>query len=157
MPEKNQPETPDQRRANSALWLGLLLILVAIGSNMLYFLRIPSALLPWLNVALPFLALLFLFLGVVRAFRQPQLYRGKILGTSLLVLSLLLCAGSVAFFIGARHIPRSAGAPQVGQRVPDFTLLDSTGQPISLAQLFSVAPGAAQPKAVLLVFYRGYW
>jgi hypothetical protein len=156
MPETNPTSAP-QPRANSALWLGLLLILLAIGSNLLYFLRIPSALLPWVNVALPFLALLFLFLAVTRAFGQPQLYRGKVLGTSLLVLALLLCAGSVAFFIAARHIPRSTGAPQVGQRVPDFTLPDSTGQPISLAQLFSPAPGAAPPKAVLLVFYRGYW
>ena len=39
----------------------------------------------------------------------------------------------------------------------DFTLPDSTDQPVSLAQLFSAAPGTAQPKALLLVFYRGYW
>ena len=156
MPEQNQSSTP-KRRVNSALWLGLFLILLAIGSNLFYFLHIPSALLPWVNVALPFVALLVLLLGVVRAFGQPQLYRGKILGTSLLLLSLLLCAGSVAFLIGARHIPRSAGAPQVGQRVPDFTLPDSTGQPISLTELFAATPAAAQPKAILLVFYRGYW
>lgn len=146
-----------QTRRNSALWLGLLLILLAILSNTLYFLHLPARALPYLNLALPILALLFLLAGVFRAFRQPQLYRGKVWGTILAVLSLLISLGSVLFFMVARSVPRSAGAPQIGQRVPDFTLPDSTGQPVSLSQLFSAAPGAAPPKAVLLVFYRGYW
>lgn len=146
-----------ERRRNSAIWLGLLLMLLAIGSNVLYFLHVPAAALPWINLTLPILALLALLAGVVRAFREPQLYRGKIWGTILAVLSALLCVGSVLFFAVARSVPRSGGAPQIGQRVPDFTLPDSTGQPVSLAQLFSGAPGAAPPKAVLLVFYRGYW
>ena len=146
-----------QSRRNSALWLGLLLIVLAIVSNTLYFFHLPARTLPWFNLTLPILALLFLLVGVLRAFRQPQVYRGKVWGTILAVLSLLICVGSVLFFMVARSVPRSAGAPQIGQRVPDFTLPDSTGQPVSLAQLFSAAPGAAPPKAVLLVFYRGYW
>ena len=144
-------------RRNSALWLGLMLILLAVFSNTLYFFHLPARTLPWFNLVLPILALLLLLVGVVRAFRQPQLYRGKVWGTILTVLSLLICVGSVLFFRVARSVPRSAGAPQIGQRVPDFTLPDSTGQPVSLSQLFSAAPGAAPPKAVLLVFYRGYW
>ena len=146
-----------QTRRNSALWLGLLLIVLAIFSNTLYFFHLPARTLPWFNLTLPILALLFLLVGVLRAFRQPQVYRGRVWGTILAVLSLLICVGSVLFFMVARSVPRSAGAPQIGQRVPDFTLPDSTGQPVSLAQLFSAAPGAAPPKAVLLVFYRGYW
>ena len=150
------PDASPTRR-NSFLWLGLLLIVVAILSNALYFVAVPAAPLPWLNLVLPFLALLCLLVAIVRAFRQSSLYRGKILGTILTVFALLLCAGSVLFFRAVRSVPRSAGAPQIGQRVPDFTLPDSTGQPVSLAQLFDAAPGAAPPKAVLLVFYRGYW
>jgi hypothetical protein len=151
------PDTPP-RRTNSALWLGVFFFLLAVVSNFLSSLRLSAAWLTWLNLVLPFLALLLLLIGVVRAFGQPLLYRGKILATSLAVLSLMLCAASAAFFTGARKIPASAGAPQIGQRVPDFTLPDSTGQPTTLAQLFSAAPGATQPpKAVLLVFYRGYW
>lgn len=146
-----------QTRRNSALWLGVLLILLAIFSNTLYFFHLSFHAIPWLNVTLPILALLVLFVGVVRAFRQPQVYRGKIWGTILTVLSLLICVGSVLFFMIARSVPRSAGAPQIGQRVPDFTLPDSTGQPVSLTQLFAATPGVAPPKAVLLVFYRGYW
>jgi len=145
-------------RTNSALWLGLCLFLLAIFSNVFSFVHLTAAWFPWLTLALPLLASLFLLIATVRAFREPQLFRGKILGTSLTILSAMLAAGSVAFFYGARHIPASAGAPQVGQRVPDFTLPDSTGQPTTLAQLFAAAPGASQPpKAVLLVFYRGYW
>src|SRR5690242_20390723 len=144
-------------RRNSALWLGLLLFLLAIASNAFYFAHLSTHITPWLNLTLPVLALLVLLVGVVRAFRQPQIYRGKIWGTTLTVLSLLICVGSVLFFMVARSVPRSAGAPQIGQRVPAFTLPDSTGQSVSLSQLFAASPGVAPPKAVLLVFYRGYW
>ena len=150
------PDLTSARR-NSAIWLGLLVILLAIFSNTLYFFHLPARALPWLNVALPILAFVVLMVGVVRAFRQPHLYRAKIWGTILTVLSLLICVASVLFFMVARSVPGSAGAPQIGQRVPDFTLPDSNGQPVSLSQLFSATPGAAPPKAVLLVFYRGYW
>ena len=37
--------------------------------------------------------------------------------------------------------------PQVGSRVPDFTLLDQQGQPRTLASL-------GGPKGLMLVFYR---
>jgi peroxiredoxin len=48
----------------------------------------------------------------------------------------------------------------VGQQAIDFTLTDTSGQPVSLDQLFMPAaddPQATTPKAVLLIFYRGYW
>lgn len=150
---------PDQsqKRSNRMLWVGLLLLVLAILSNLLYFLKVPAASLPWVNLILPVLALLFLVIGLVRAFAQSQIYRGKIWGSVVVVLGLLLVAASTLFFVGARKLPRSGGAPQIGQRVPDFTLSDSTGQPTSLAQLFLASAGAPPPKAVLLVFYRGYW
>ena len=139
------------------LWLGLALLLLAILSNLLYFFKVPAPLLPWVNLTLPILALLFLLIGLVRAFTRSQVYRGKIWGSIVAVLAVLLVVGSVLFFVVARKLPRSGGAPQIGQRVPDFALSDSTGQPTSLAQLFSASAGAPPPKAVLLVFYRGYW
>jgi hypothetical protein len=73
------------------------------------------------------------------------------------VLALLLLAGNVVLFRHTRDVPRSAGAPQLGQRVPEFSLPDSSAQPTSLAQLFAASADGSQPKAVLLVFYRGYW
>lgn len=152
----------NQRRSNSALWIGLLLMLLAIVSNFFYFMKpfqgIPQAIIPWINLALPAIGVLFLLVGVKRAFGQSQLYSGKIWGSIVAGLSVLLFAVTVWGHVHFREVPRSAGAPQVGQRVPDFTLQDSTGHPVALAQLFAGVEGTATPpKALLLIFYRGYW
>src|SRR5215467_6918798 len=144
MPDSNQ------RRTNSALWAGLLVTVLGLLTNFLYYSKLPATVIPRLNLAVPAIGLLLVPIGVARAFREPHLYGGKILGSIFTVLAALLFAGSVWLFIQVRDVPRSAGAPQVGQRVPDFTLPDSTNQPASLAQLFSAAPGTAQPKALLL-------
>jgi hypothetical protein len=148
-----------QKQSNRPLWIGLAFVFLAILSNLLSFFKLSPALLPWVILILPILALIFLLIGAVRAYRQPQIYKGKIWGSIVAVLAVLLAAASALFFVNARKLPSSGGAPQIGQRVPDFTLLDSAGQPTTLAQLFS-APASASappPKAVLLVFYRGYW
>ena len=146
-----------QKQSNGMLWLGLAFLLLAILSNLLYFFKFPAAPLPWVNLLLPIVALAALLIGLFRAFTRPQTYKGKIWGSLVGALGVLVVAASALFFVGARKLPRSAGAPQVGQRVPDFTLPDSAGHPTSLAQLFSASAGAPPPKAVLLVFYRGYW
>lgn len=151
MPDQPQP------RSNRMLWTGFVFFLLAVLSNLLYFLKFPAKSLPWLNLLLPVVALCFVLIGVLRAFGKPPVVRGKVWGSILAVLALLLVAGSTLFFVLARKLPRSLGAPQVGQHAPDFTLPDSTGQPTSLSQLFAAASGAPAPKAVLLVFYRGYW
>ena len=39
----------------------------------------------------------------------------------------------------------------VGTKAPDFTLMDATGRPVSLAE------EVAKHKSVVLVFYRGEW
>jgi hypothetical protein len=147
----------NKKQTNFALWLGLLITVLAVLSNLLYFLKVPAAALPWLNLTLPAIGLIFLLIGLVRAFGQSQIYRGKIWGSIAAGLAALFLAGSAWLFVQVRNVPRSMGAPQVGQRVPDFTLPDSNGQPVALAQLFAASPGMPQPKAVLLVFYRGYW
>jgi hypothetical protein len=74
------------------------------------------------------------------------------------VVTLLACALSIFGFFSARKLPASAGAPQVGQKAPDFTLTDTTGKQVSLSQILAEPmPNGAAPKAALLVFYRGYW
>jgi hypothetical protein len=118
----------------------------------------------------------------MRAFRQPQVYGGKVSSSILGVVSLLICGLVAVASISSRALPSSAAAPQVGQKVPDFTLADSNGNKVSLGQLLgkadssisaSAMPASANnstgqaipagmstatpPKAVLLVFYRGYW
>lgn len=53
-------------------------------------------------------------------------------------------------------VPPAPGAPQVGEKIPDFTLPDSHGASRTLAKLIAEADGG-RPGWVLLVFYRGYW
>jgi hypothetical protein len=67
-------------------------------------------------------------------------------------------------FVSARKLPNSTAAPQVGQQVPEFTLQDTSGKSVSLDQLLASSSSGSlpafqnrTPKAVLLIFYRGYW
>jgi hypothetical protein len=154
------PDTIENRR-DWAPWLGFLFALGAMLSNAIFFANLPGKrAIPWLSVLLAVVALIFVSRGLNRAFGQPGTYRGKILSSILALVSLLLVGVTIFAFFHARAIPASAGAPQVGQRAPDFTLVDTNGQPVSLTQLFAPPSDDAQaipPKAVLLVFYRGYW
>lgn len=150
-----------EKRWNWAVWLGFLLALGAMLCNVVLFVNLPGQrAIPWLSVLLALVALILVAMGLQRAFGQPRVYRGKILSSILSLVSLLLAGVAIFIFFHARALPRSAGAPQVGQKAPDFTLADTTGQPISLDQLFVPAADDSQgvpPSAVLLIFYRGYW
>lgn len=149
-----------QRRTNSALWYGLLATLFGIASQFFYFLRPPrpiSHVLPWINLLLPAIGLILLVIGLARAFKRSAGYSGRIWGSIVTVIALLLLIGNLVLFRHTRDVPNSADAPQIGQRLPEFTLSDSSGQPTSLSQLFAAAGDGSKPKAVLLVFYRGYW
>src|SRR6266478_4434844 len=57
---------PNQKRTNSALWIGLLITVLGPLSNFLYYSKIPAAVLPWLNLAMPAIGLLLVLIGVVR-------------------------------------------------------------------------------------------
>ena len=149
---------PDIQRRNTALWAGFALTIVALLSQLLYFTKIPGQhVFPWINLALAGLAVVLLVIGLMRAFRQPQVYRGKIAGSILTVGSLAVLVFTVTMFVQVRNLPAPSGALQVGMKAPDFTLKDSNGQQVSLTQLLSTPVGSSQPKAALLVFYRGYW
>jgi cytochrome oxidase Cu insertion factor (SCO1/SenC/PrrC family) len=75
----------------------------------------------------------------------------------LTVVALLPVALTAFAFVVSRKLPNTTAAPQVGQKVPDFTLADTSGTPVTLDQLLSASSGTQAPKAVLLIFYRGYW
>jgi hypothetical protein len=148
----------NERRRNSALWLGLVLTILAVLSQGLFFFKVPGQnALPWLSLALGAVAVIIVAVGVKRAFAEPDRYRGKVAGSIITVVSVFLFAITVFGFVSARKLPAASGAPQVGQKAPDFTLLDTNGKPTSLAQLLSTSAANSHPKAVLLVFYRGYW
>jgi hypothetical protein len=156
-----------QRRKNTAPWGGLLFAIGAVGCNLAFFLNSPlQGVLPWLSLLFAVLALIFLVTGLRRAFGQAQVYRGKALSVVLTVIALLPVGFTVFVFVGARKLPNSTASPQVGQKVPDFTLPDTSGKLVSLDQLLGPLPSpnssassseSRAPKAVLLIFYRGYW
>ena len=153
------------RQKNIAPWWGLLFALGAIGCNAAFFVSPPlQGALPWLSVLFAVLALVFLAAGMQRAFGQAHVYRGKVLSVVLTVIALFPLGITAFAFVKARELPSSTAAPQVGQRVPDFTLSDTSGQPVSLDQLLAPAGSASTsqlqaqaPNAVLLIFHRGYW
>jgi cytochrome oxidase Cu insertion factor (SCO1/SenC/PrrC family) len=98
-----------------------------------------------------------------RRSREPESYRGKIAGPVLTTLSVLIFGlfGFVVYEV-SRAFPDAKNAPQIGQRAPEFSLVDANGKNFTLAQLLSTpitdSGGAARAtKGVLVLFYRGYW
>jgi hypothetical protein len=153
--------TTNVRRFNWPLWVGLLLTLAGGFSFLLVFVWIPATRdFPWANLLIFLVAVLFLFMGIRRGFasdrRRP--IASKILASLVALFSLAFIALFIfSVFVFSRWLPPSTGAPQVGQKAPEFTLQDTTGKQVSLNELLSTPVNGSAPKSVLLVFYRGYW
>lgn len=149
------------RRFNWPLWLGLLLSFVGSLTFFFIFVWIPSTRdFPWANLLIFLIAAVFLVMGVRRGFAsgRPHPTRSKIITSIVTMLSIAIIGLFIfSFFVVGRWLPASKGAPQVGQRAPDFTLSDSTGKQVSLAELRTSPIDGNAPKGVLLIFYRGYW
>jgi predicted PurR-regulated permease PerM len=146
------------RRFNWPLWLGFLLSVVGVFSYLAVFVWYPVTRdFPWANLLLFALAAVLLFVGVRRAFARDR-RRSKIVAAIVATLGVVVIAlFLVGFFVGGRALPASKGAPQVGQKAPDFTLTDSGGKAVSLNELLTTPINGSPPRGVLLVFYRGYW
>ena len=149
------------RRFNWPLWVGFVLTLAAFFTYFAVFIWFPVTRdFPWANLLIFLIAGLLLFLGMRRGFAsdRPHPTRSKIVTSIVGLLSLLVIASFVfAVFVFARWLPASAGAPQIGQRAPDFTLNDTSGKQVSLNELLTSPVNGTAPKGVLLIFYRGYW
>jgi hypothetical protein len=158
-----------KRSWNPMLWAGFALVLAGIVSYPTFFIRFPATRdFPWANLLLLAVAAAMLAAGVWRAFRRPEAYRGKVSGSILVSLSVLLIG---LFFVGIFYLPRqlpaSRGAPQIGAMAPDFTLPDSTGGSVTLSSLLhspfgtndwpAAAAGPDKTAGAVLIFYRGYW
>jgi hypothetical protein len=142
-----------RRNWNVLIWAGFAVALLALFSYIPFFIRFPVTRdVPWANLLLFLAGGWMLAAGLRRAYGHPEHYRGKVSGA---VLGVLALAFFVLFrwgnFVFARRVPASANAPQVGQQAPDFTLADADGKPVSLSDL------RRTNRAVLLIFYRGYW
>jgi hypothetical protein len=141
-----------KRSWNSFVWAGFALVLLAAFS-FIFLVRFPATRdFPWVNLLLFGAGALLLAEGLRRAFVQRDRYRGKVSGTILSLLSLaifgLFCYGT---FVLTADIPSASGAPRPGTPAPDFTLSDAAGKPVALSELLK------KNRAVLLIFYRGYW
>ena len=149
------------RRFNWPLWVGLLVTLIGGFSYIAVFIWFPITRdFPWVNLLLFLVALVFLWQGVRRGFARDRAHpkRSKIMTTLVTTFSVAIIALFLfSYFVFARWLPPSTGAPHVGQKVPEFTLPDSTGKQVSLNELLTTPIDGKAPKGVLLIFYRGYW
>jgi peptidoglycan/LPS O-acetylase OafA/YrhL len=143
-----------KRRWNWSLWVGFLVVVIALFSYE-FFVQFPITRdFPWANLLLFTIGGVLLGVGLFRAYGRPAAYRGKIVGPILTLLSVLVFGlFAYALFYVVRQMPASAGAPKVGETAPDFTLADQDGKSIALHDLLQ----SSDTRAVLLIFYRGYW
>jgi hypothetical protein len=146
---------------NWRLWAGFGLTIGALAGYV--FLVNETRAVFWPALLLFAVAAVFLFSGLKRRSREPELYRGKISGYVLTTLSVLILGlfGFVVYQV-SRVFPDARNAPQIGQRAPEFSLVDTNGNNFTLAQLLSTpitnsGSPARTTKGVLVVFYRGYW
>jgi hypothetical protein len=145
--------TSMNRRWNALIWAGFAIIILALVSYIPLFVLFPITRdVPWVNYLLFLLGGWLLAAGLGRAFRDPEHYRGRISGSILGALSILL----IVFFIVSilyfgKKIPSPESALRTGQIAPSFTLQDAVGKQVSSSDLLK------QHHALVLVFYRGYW
>ena len=146
------------RRRNFLPLAGFLICGIAFVSYPAFFARFPATRdVPWASWLLFVLGFVLLGAGLARAFRQREVYRGRILGPILGVLSIAFL-GLFLFItvVYGRQLPTSSDAPKIGEKAPDFTLRDTQGQPVQLSNLLA-RRGDSPGGWVLLIFYRGYW
>jgi hypothetical protein len=149
------------KRFNWPLFAGLLLAVAAFLTYFSIFVWFPVTRdFPWANLLIFLGASVLLVIGLRRGFAsdRPHPKRSKIISAIVAALGFGIFALFLfGFFVFARWLPASKGAPQVGQRAPEFTLPDTTGKRVSLNELLTSPINGAAPRGVLLVFYRGYW
>lgn len=141
-----------KRKWNWSLWIGFVFVLLGFLTYT-FFVQFPVTRdFPWANFLFFGVGGVLLLAGLVRAFGKPKLYRGKIFGSIFAVLSVIVFSlFAYLIFFELRQVPASTGAPQVGQKAPEFSLPDQNNKPVALADLLSGSKGA------VLIFYRGFW
>src|SRR6516165_6899663 len=111
-----------KRAWNWQIWTGFLLALAVIPVYFVFFAKYPITRdVPWASWMMFTVAGWLLWTGVRRAFASSGVYRGKIAGPILAVLSL----GAAVFFgyatlYASRQLPAAAGAPRVGEKAPEL-------------------------------------
>jgi hypothetical protein len=147
------------KKINWPIWIGFLLSVFAFLSYYFIFVNWPATRdFPWANLLLFAVAAAFLFIGIRRAFTPQRRLISKIVAPAVAALSALILALFLFdSFVASHRLPSSQGAPQVGQKAPEFTLVDTNNKPVSFSDLRTAPINGRTPKGVLLIFYRGYW
>lgn len=147
------------KRINWQLWTGCVLSLVAAFSYPLVFVRWPiTREFPWANLVLFAIGFVLLFVGLRRAFKPGKRIVSRIFSVLAAAFGVFLLAGLLfMIYVMGSWLPASVGAPQVGQKAPDFTLTDTNDKRVTLAQLLTEPLNNKPPRGMLLIFYRGYW
>ena len=142
-----------KRRRNILNWVGFAIVVVAFGSYVPLFALFPATRdIPWANYLLFLIGGALIAVGLKRAFRDPEHYRGKISGAILAALSALIFAFFVVIITYfSKQIPSADTALRVSQKAPAFVLVDTAGRQVSSADLLK------DHRGLVLVFYRGYW
>ena len=142
-----------KRHWNVPIWAGFAIVIAGLVSYIPIFALFPITRdVPWANYLLFLLGGGLLVVGVRRAFRDPEHCRGKISGSILSALSVLLAAFfvvSILYF--GKQIPSAESALRPGQPAPPFVLEDTARKQVASSDLLK------NRRAMVLVFYRGYW
>jgi hypothetical protein len=145
------------KKWNWRLWAGFAIAILALVLYFAVVFRMREIL--GISLVLFVISLALLASGLRRAYGQRETYRGQVAGPIVAILSaLVLGVFGFASYEISKHFAAADNAPKVGQQAPQFTLVDTAGKTVSLASALTPPAGAAHAtKAVLLVFYRGYW
>jgi len=147
------------KKLNWPIWLGFLICIFAFLSYPFIFVNWAATRdFPWANILLFAVGAVFLAIGIRRGFSPGRRLFGKIVTAAVATIAMLTLAMFIfVAFVASRWLPVSAGAPQVGQKAADFTLVDTNNKSVTLAELRSQPINGKPAKGVLLIFYRGYW
>ena len=143
---------PPERRRNLIIWAGFAVVLLGAFSYLPLFANIAITRdIPWVNFLLFVAGAFLLAAGLKRAYGAPDVYRGKITGSILGVVSLLLIGFFSYGVLVLTKVPSPQGVPKPGDPAAPFTLTNTEGAQVALADLLKGR------RAALLIFYRGYW
>ena|GEM_PF-221898 len=140
-----------RRWPQAVVWAGVAITGTGAISYFLYFAQFPTLRdSPWLNLPIVLVGLALTMVGTFKVYAQG----GGVVSKGLASFGVLLAAaitGLFNFYIFSLsyQLPTATGAPAVQEAAPEFTLLDQTGQAVSLSDY--------RGRKVALVFYRGYW
>ena len=152
-----------KRRFHWSLGAGFLLALAGMLTPP-FFAQFPATRsYAWVNLLLLAAGIVLLASSLVRSIRQPQVFRGKILGGILTAVSVLALGFFLVGIFYFGRIPQPEAMHKAAEKAPELSLVDENNRNVTLQDLLGSSQTSgqtgqvAQPKGALLIFYRGHW